>query len=106
MLQTKPLVEPLSHMNALLDETRGACWFTKFDLAQGHHQVRLREADWWNTSFLSQLGQFEWKVMPFGLQGSSAVLMRVMNAAMARGLHRPAPNSPNLGPTVLYTGPS
>jgi hypothetical protein len=83
---TEPQVEPLPHIDALLDETRGARWFTKFDLAQGYHQVRLREADWWKTSFRSQLGQFEWKVMPFGLQGSSSVLMRVMNAAMTRGL--------------------
>ena len=83
---TEPQVEPLPHIDSLLDETRGAKWFTKFDLAQGYHQVRLREADWWKTSFRSQLGQFEWKVMPFGLQGSSSVLMRVMNAAMTRGL--------------------
>jgi hypothetical protein len=84
---TEPLVEPLPHIDALLDETRGAQWFTKFDLAQGYHQVRIRETDWWKTSFRSQLGQFEWKVMPFGLQGSSSVLMRVMNSAMTRGLH-------------------
>ena len=83
---TEPMVEPLPHIDALLDETRGACWFTKFDLAQGYHQVRLRETDWWKTSFRTQLGQFEWKVMPFGLQGSSSVLMRVMNAAMTKGL--------------------
>ena len=87
---TEPMVEPLPHIDALLDETRGACWFTKFDLAQGYHQVRLREADWWKTSFRSQLGQFEWKVMPFGLQGSSSVLMRVMNAALTQGLRPPA----------------
>jgi transposase InsO family protein len=85
---TEPMVEPLPHIDALLDETRGACWFTKFDLAQGYHQVRLREADWWKTSFRTQLGQFEWKVMPFGLQGSSSVLMRVMNAVMTKGLRR------------------
>ena len=52
-------MEPLPHIDALLDETRGACWLTKFDLAQGHHQVRLREGDWWKTSFRSQLGQLE-----------------------------------------------
>ncbi len=48
----------------------------KFDLAQGYHQVRIRETFWWKTSFRSQLRQFEWKVMPLGLQGpgSSSVL--------------------------------
>ena len=90
---TEPLVEPLPHIDSLLDETRGAQWFTKFDLAQGYHQVRVREADWWKTSFRSQLGQFEWRVMPFGLQGSSSVLMRVMNSAMTRGL-RPSDSDP------------
>ena len=33
-----------------------ACWFTEFDLAQGYHQVRPREADWWESSFRSRLG--------------------------------------------------
>jgi hypothetical protein len=42
---TEPQVEPLPHIHALLDETRGARWFTKFDLAQGYHQVRLRAED-------------------------------------------------------------
>ena len=32
-----------------------------------------------------QLGQFQWKVVPFSLQGSSSVLMRVMNEAMTEG---------------------
>ena len=54
----------------------------------------MREAVCWKTSFRSQLGQFQWKVMPFGLQGSSSVLMRVMNVAMTRGLHGPAPTPP------------
>jgi hypothetical protein len=48
---TEPLVEPRPH----IDETKGVRWFTKFDLAQGYHQVRVREADWWETSFRSRL---------------------------------------------------
>ncbi len=53
---TEPLVEPLPHIDILLDETRGTRWFTKFHLAQGYHQMRVREADWRKTSFRSQLG--------------------------------------------------
>ena len=33
-------------------------------------------------------GQFERKVMPFGMQGASSVLMRVMNAALTRASNR------------------
>ena len=32
------------------------------------------------------MGQFVWKVVPFGLQGSSSLLMRVMKQALTVGL--------------------
>ena len=111
----EPLVEPLPHINALLDETRGACWFTKFDLAKRYNSGADAGGRWWNTCFRSQLGHFECKVLPFGLQGLFSVLMRVMNAAMTRGLRwtasDPAPTPPAartgvFGATVLSTGPS
>ncbi len=61
---------------------------TKLDLAHGyHHQVRIRESDWWKTSFRPTIGKFAWKIMPFVLQGASSVLMRVMNSAMSKDLH-------------------
>ena len=83
---TRPAVEPLPHIDALLDGTRGSCFFTKLDLASSYHQLRVRASDRWKTSFRSQLGQFEWNVVPFGLQGSSSLLMRVMNEALTVGL--------------------
>ena len=83
---TRPAVEPLPHIDALLDGTRGSRFFTKLDLASSYHQLRLRATDRWKTSFRSQLGQFEWNVVPFGLQGSSSLLMRVMNQALTVGL--------------------
>ena len=82
---TRPAVEPLPHIDALLDSTRGSCFFTKLDLASAYHQLSVREKDRWKTSFRSQLGQFEWKVVPYGLQGASSLLMRVMNAALTAG---------------------
>ena len=83
---SRPAVEPLPHIDALLDGTRGSCFFTKLDLASSYHQLRVRDSDRWKTSFRSQLGQFEWNVVPFGLQGSSSLLMRVMNQALTVGL--------------------
>ena len=79
-------MEPLPHIDALLDGTRGSCFFKKLDLASSYHQLRVRDSDRWKTSFRSQLGQFEWNVEPFGLQGSSSLLMRVMNQALTVGL--------------------
>ncbi len=67
---TRPAVEQLPHIDALLDGTRGSCFFTKLDLASSYHQLQIRASDLWKTSFLLQLGQFEWNVLPFRLQGS------------------------------------
>ena len=83
---TRPAVEPLPHIDALLDGTRGSRFFTKLDLASSYHQLRLRAADRWKTRFRSQLGQFKGKVAPLGLQEASLLLTRVMNQAFTVGL--------------------
>ena len=46
-------------------------------------------ADRWKTSFRSPLGQFEWNVVTFGLQGASSLLMRGMHQALTVGLDFP-----------------
>ncbi len=59
----RPAVEPLPHIDALLDGTQGSCFFTKLDLAK----LWVRASDpgsvdsgaGWKTRFRSQLGQFE-----------------------------------------------
>jgi hypothetical protein len=95
---SRPAVEPLPHIDALLDGTRGSCYFTKLDLASSYHQLRVRPSDRWKTSFRSQLGQFEWNVVPFGLQGSSSLLMQVMNQALTVGLDFPGDAPRETGP--------
>ena len=82
---TRPAIEPLPHIDMLLDSTCSSSFFTKLDLASAYHQLTVREADRWKMSFHSQLGQFEWKVVPYGLQGASALLMQVMNTALTAG---------------------
>ena len=83
---TRKAIEPIPHIEALLDATQGAGFFTKLDLASAYNQFGVRAEDRWKTSFRCPIGQFEWNVMPYGLQGASSVLQRYMNRIFRAGL--------------------
>ena len=104
---TRKAIEPIPHIEALFDATRGAAFFTKLDLASAFNQFRVREEDRWKT-FRCPLGQFEWNVMPYGTQGASSVLQRYMNRIFRAGLGS-APDglggASSPGPVFLATGP-
>ena len=105
---TRKAIEPIPHIEALLDATRGAAFFTKLDLASAYNQFRVREEDRWKTSFRCPLGQYEWIVMPYGLQGASSVLQRYMHRIFRAGLGA-APaglgGASGPGPVALATAP-
>ena len=57
----------------------GAMVFTKLDLRNAYHLVRIREGDEWKTVFNKPLGHFEYLVMPFGFTNAPAVFQNLVN---------------------------
>ncbi len=70
---------PLPLMSSAFERLQGASIFTKLDLRNAYHLVRIREGDEWKTTFNTPRGHFEYLVMPFGLSNSPAVFQALVN---------------------------
>jgi len=71
--------DPLPLMDERRDRVTGTKVFTKLDLKDGYHLIRMRKGDEHKTASHTRYGQYEYKVMPFGLVNAPATFQTMMN---------------------------
>lgn len=79
---------PLPLMTSAFEILQGATIFTKLDLRNAYHLVRIREGDEWKTAFNTPTGHYEYRVMPFGLVNAPAVFQALINDVLREMLNK------------------
>jgi ribonuclease HI len=73
---------PVPVIDEFLDELANASWFSCLDLRAGFHQIRLKPGEEFKTAFQTHFGQFEFRVMAFGLTGAPGFFQDAMNTTL------------------------
>jgi len=70
---------PLPLMDELRDCVAGAKVVTKLDRKDGYHLIQMKKGDQHKTAFRTRYGQYQYKVIPFGLVNAPATFQTMMN---------------------------
>ena len=79
---------PLPMIDDLFNQLRGARFYPKIDLHNGHHQLRVREADIPEMAFRTRYGHFEFTMMPFRLTNAPTTFIDLMHRVFQPYLDR------------------
>ena len=70
---------PLPKIDQLVDSTAGHSLLSFMDTFSGYNQIPMDEQDKENTTFITNMGLFCYRVMPFGLKNAGATYQRLVN---------------------------
>jgi hypothetical protein len=79
---------PLSRIDDLFDQMKGATVFSKIDFRSGYHQLQIKEDGVPKTTFKMRFGHYEFIVLPFGLTNALGVFMSLMNGVFCEYLDK------------------
>jgi hypothetical protein len=71
-------------ITSLLEKVLKAKYFSKIDLVSGYWQVPVKSSDVSKTAFTTPYGNYEFKVMPFGLCGAASTFQYLMDNVFAK----------------------
>ena len=69
---------PMPWIDQLVDVTVGHPQMSFLDAFQGYHQIPLALGDQEKTAFVTPIGNYHYKVMPFGLKNVGSTYQRMM----------------------------
>ena len=69
---------PMPRIDQLVDATIGHPQMSFLDAFQGYHQIPLATEDQEKTTFVTPVGNYHYKVMPFGLKNAGSTYQRMM----------------------------
>jgi hypothetical protein len=74
---------PLPLIGEALDRLSKAKIYTKLDIKDAYHNLRIAKGDEWKTAFRTKYGLYEYLVMPFGLTNAPASFQCWMNEVLS-----------------------
>jgi transposase InsO family protein len=86
-LQDDP--HPVPSVQQLIDALGPqASWFISLDLTSGYHHCPLTVASRKKTAFVTPLGTFQYKVLPFGLKSAPSIFQRTLESILRHHLKK------------------
>ena len=92
---------PLPHIGDLLNRIVSKTVFSTLDLAWGYWQIPMHPDSVEKTAFVTEEGQYEWLVMPFGLKNAPSTFQRIIKNFLKPFVGRGVENY--LDDIVVYT---
>jgi len=79
---------PLSRIDDLFNQLKGATVFSKIGLRSGYHRVHIKEEDIYKTVLRTKYGHYEFVVVPFGLTDAPTTFMCLINSVLCPYLNK------------------